>query len=141
MVRHASLLDMACLAAGRRGREVRRVDGNPHYQPHRGPSAVLRPAVDATLVSQTAPPSAFAPYTMADEAPRRDFSLRARPRSRRAMSDGGGVAGRGPQRGRSDGQHRRDRRLPVRVLAVRGPPDTPAPAGRPHVRGTLVPAG
>src|SRR2546428_14087696 len=47
---------MACLAAGRRGREVRRVDGNPHYQPHRGPSAVLRPAVDATLASQTAPP-------------------------------------------------------------------------------------
>ena len=23
-------LDMACFAAGRRGREVRRVDGNPH---------------------------------------------------------------------------------------------------------------
>jgi len=25
------LLDIACFAAGRRGREVRRVDGNPHY--------------------------------------------------------------------------------------------------------------
>jgi len=27
------VLEMACFAAGRRGREVRRVDGNPHYQP------------------------------------------------------------------------------------------------------------
>jgi len=26
-----SSLDMACFASGRRGREVRRVDGNPHY--------------------------------------------------------------------------------------------------------------
>jgi DNA-binding transcriptional LysR family regulator len=31
-------LDMACFAAGRRGREVRRVDGNPHYRPYRQPS-------------------------------------------------------------------------------------------------------
>jgi hypothetical protein len=28
-------LDMAYLGAGRRGREVRRVDGNPHYRPYR----------------------------------------------------------------------------------------------------------
>src|SRR5260370_38528667 len=27
-------LDMACFAAGRRGPEVRRVDGNPHYRPY-----------------------------------------------------------------------------------------------------------
>src|SRR5437016_11607023 len=33
-------LDMACFAAGRRGREVRRVDGNPHY-----PIYDLRPRV------------------------------------------------------------------------------------------------
>src|SRR2546426_8191480 len=128
---------MACLAAGRRGREVRRVDGNPHYQPHRGPSAVLRPVVDATLV-----PPAFAPYTMADEAPD-GSSLCERGHGpvgpcRTAAGSQGGAHNAG---GRSDGQHRRDRRLPVRVLAVRGPPDAPAPAGRPHVRGTLVPAG
>jgi len=30
-----SMLDMASFAAGRRGREVRLVDGNPHYQPYR----------------------------------------------------------------------------------------------------------
>src|SRR5467141_1148507 len=60
---------MACLAAGRRGREVRRVDGNPHYQPHRGPSAVLRPAFDATLVSQTAPPRVRSIYDGRRSAP------------------------------------------------------------------------
>src|SRR6267143_1637477 len=35
-------LDMACFAARRRGREVRRVDGNPHYRPHGGPSAATK---------------------------------------------------------------------------------------------------
>src|SRR5437660_4547818 len=30
---------MACFAAGRRGREVRRVDGNPYYRPYRYRSA------------------------------------------------------------------------------------------------------
>jgi len=34
------VLEMACFAAGRRGREVPRVDGNPHYRPHRGRSGV-----------------------------------------------------------------------------------------------------
>ena len=29
------VLEMACFAAGRRGREVPRVDGNPHYRPYR----------------------------------------------------------------------------------------------------------
>jgi len=39
-------LDMACFAAGRRGREVRRVDGNPHYPSHRGPSAATKRACE-----------------------------------------------------------------------------------------------
>src|SRR5438552_1772124 len=39
---------MACFAAGRRGREVRRVDGNPYYRPYRSAGRIARARVRDT---------------------------------------------------------------------------------------------
>jgi hypothetical protein len=43
-------LDMACFAAGRRGREVRRVDGNLHLPSHDLILIVIVPAIARSLL-------------------------------------------------------------------------------------------